>query len=139
MPCTQNVSDLIAAIVPAAASVIAIFISASITRKSERENNRRQFLSSAYSDLLMRYTQWLDTKDSSNKASLLAAIARARLLAEPETELALKNFEKAVIHDSKVEEIGKTLGPLRRAMRDELQHPKKKNSKKRKQKDTSDN
>lgn len=134
-----NFSDLIIAIVSSASAIVAIFISASVARKAERENHKRQFLTDAYSNLLVRYTRWLDIKDSNNKAALIASIAQARLLASSDTDPFLKDFEKAVIEKATTEELGEKLRPLRRAMRNELQQPKKKHSKKRQKKDAATN
>ena len=133
-------SDLLVAILTSVSSIIAIFISASVTRRAERENYKRQFLSDAYSNLFIRYARWLDTRNSNDKGALLAAIEQARLLAAPETELLLKDFEKAITHGSNADVLGSKLKPLRCAMRLELQHkPRTKRSKKAAQKSNPKN
>jgi hypothetical protein len=127
-------SDLIVAAVSSASAIVAIFISASIARNAERERHKRQFLTEAYSNVLIRYTRWLDIKDSNNKAALIASIAQARLLASSDTEPFLKDFERAVIENAATEELGKKLGPLRHAMRAELDQKSEKRHKKQKEK-----
>lgn len=129
-----NISDLIIAVVTSVASISAIFISASISRKAEQENHKRTFLSDAYSNLFSKYTRWLETKDTHDKATLLASIAQARLLAAPDTELLLEDFEKSIIRNASISELGNKLGPLRYAMRTELKQNKKKTSKERQKK-----
>ena len=75
--------------------------------------------------MLIRYTRWLDVKDSNHKALLIASIAQARLLASSDTDPFLKDFERAVIENAPTEELGKKLTPLRRAMRAELDQKSK--------------
>lgn len=128
-----NFSDLLVAIFTSVASVVAIFVSASVSRKAERENHKRQFLSDAYSNLFTMYVRWLETHDDYDKGALIAAIERARLLSSKETELLLKDFETAVRHNAKISILGSKLDPLRQAMHYELrQHPPHSRKKKRK-------
>ena len=134
---TQNVSNLIIAIVTAVASVIAIFISASVSKRAEQENHKRQFLSDAYSNLFTRYAQWLETKTQNAKGSLLAAIEQARLLSSPSTEKLLENFENSITRDVDTKVLGEKLKTLRVAVRTELDQVNKKAYKKKEKKKQS--
>ena len=134
---TINISDLVIAIVTAVASVVAIFISASVSRRSEQENHKRQFLSDAYSNLFTRYAQWLETRSQNAKGSLLAAMEQARLLSSPSTEKLLEDFENSITRDVDTKVLGEKLKTLRVAMRTGLDQVNKKAYKKKEKKKQS--
>lgn len=136
----NNCSDILVAVFTSVASVVAIFVSASISRKAEREKHNREFLSEAYANLFARYVRWLETGDDFDKGSLIAAIERARLLSSDTTDYLLGDFETAIRRNADVSILGNKLAPLRLAMHSELkQQPHKKRNKKAAKKSNSKN
>ena len=130
----MNKSDFLVAVITSISSIVAIFVSASIARRAERENYKRQFLSDAYSNLFTRYTQWLDTQNRKDKGALIAALEHARLLSSAKTEALLEDFETAVRHNADISILGDKLEPLRSAMHSELKsEPNKKSYRKKRQ------
>ena len=121
-----NWIDLLSLAIPAAVTIIALFIGAGISRKAETENYNRKFLSEAFADVLARYSLWLDTHGSHEIAMVYAAVEKARLLCSPETDPLLHKLAVSVAERRSPSECAKTVTLLRKAMKAELQLPKDK-------------
>ena len=92
--------SLLPTAVSGALGVIGVFGGAYMTRKTAMEQQRRTEIRNAYAAVLTSYSQWA-MNSGENLASLLAAIAAARLLNASNSEMdkILNSLENAVISD----------------------------------------
>lgn len=118
--------DLLSLAVPAAVTIIALFIGAGISRKAETENYNRKFLAESFADVLARYSLWIDTRSRHEIAMLYAAVEKARLLCSPETDPLLHALVVSVSESRPLSECAKIVTLLRQSMKNDLKLSKNK-------------